>query len=320
MTKNTPRPLFEYGVSEWEEATDLAFDAFLVAYRFNNRSLRESSFVIYKGMFARMKHWVVEQGLSLFELKETELGLFLDSRSLSRETRHRYLLFFRTLFEHLTLIKAGEGALDVHAESNPAHVMLLSQEAPAREEPAWLSEVELKAVLACLPEGKNWKRLRDRAMIGMVVGAGLRTSEVLNLKASELNFKGGMLESVWVPPHKPKAGRQVPVQSFALELISPWLAERASLRATLNGPLLFTSTLVGAALKPVTLFRLVKGLLEKAGIQKRYEGATLLRNTCGALWLKKHEPWQVMQFMGHATVRTTEMLLPSEISVKMPKE
>jgi integrase len=78
----------------------------------------------------------------------------------------------------------------------------------------------------------------------------------------------------------------------------------------LVGDLLFPANQAGAQLQQATLFRLVKTALDQAGIVKRYEGPTLLRNSCGAFWLRKHEPLQVSLWMGHATVHTTELLLP----------
>lgn len=322
MHSNNQSILFHYGVSEWLSEPDAAFDTFLSGYRFNQRRLRASSFAIYKGMFTRLRYWAEEQKLSLFELRESTLESFLDQRGLSAQTRHRYLLLFTSLFEQLALIQAEQAIETPTASSNPARGLLLERQAPERTDPDYLNQDEVRRFIAALPSGGNWKRVRDRALAVLVLGAGLRSSEALALKISELQFKDRQISSLWVQAQKPHPARQVPLQLWAQEAVMAWLELRELLAngklpanargkpQLLLGPLVFPSSLSGAALNPLTLFRLVKATLEAVGLEKRYEGPTLLRNSCGALWLQRHEPLQVSLWMGHATVRTTELLLP----------
>ena len=323
IVSNTENQLFSYGVQQWGDEPDAAFDAFLTSYRFNNRRLRASSFVVYKGMYKRLRNWAQDHGLSLFDIKEPAIEQFLAGRKLSAETRHRYLLLFTTLFEHLAQVRAGESSLTTVASPNPARVLLLEQEAPSRDDPEFLNEAEVQRFIDALSAGTGWKSVRDRAMALLILGAGLRSSEVLALKISDLQVKSGELEGVWVQAQKPRPARQVPIQHWARPYIDAWLQERRVLtsgaapssRASerrLVGSLLFPATLAGAQFKPVKLFRVVKTALDDAGIVKRYEGPTLLRNSCGALWLQKHELLQVSLWLGHARVRTTELLLPPD--------
>lgn len=316
-------PLFEYGLAQWLAEPDAAFDAFLTSYRFNQRRLRASSFVVYKGMFVRLRQWTQQQGLTLLDINEESIENFLLGRKLSAETRHRYLLLFTSLFEHLAQTRAGESQQTPLAGDNPARVLLLEKEAPLREDPAYLNANEVQRFLASLPAGNDWKCLRDRALAHLLLGAGLRSSEVLALRASDLERKAGELNGVWVAAHKPRPARHVPIQAWALPGIEAWVQEREAMSnglapglrvkdQRLAGLLLFPSNLAGAQFKPVKLFRLVQTALQQAGILKRYEGPSLLRNSCGAAWLQRHEPLQVSLWLGHAAVRTTELLLPSD--------
>jgi integrase len=313
--------LFDFGVSEWLTEPETAFDAFLVGYRFNGRRLRASSFAVYKGMFSRLLIWAKEQGKPLFEVGQDGLQHFLDGRRLSAQTRHRYLLLFSTMFEHLAHIRAGQSPV-APQDDNPARSLLLEREAPGRDDPDFLEAHEVQRFMAAIPSDGNWKRQRDRALLMLLLGSGLRSSEVLSLCTSDLLLKDGAPNRLWVQAHKPRPARQVPIQHWAIPPMSEWLQERAryasgnaprSVRGKeqrLAGNLLFPANLAGAALNPLTLFRLVKTTLEAAGLVKRYEGPTLLRNSCGAMWLQKHEPLQVSLWLGHETLRTTELLLP----------
>ena len=336
MAQAPAAPLFRYGLAEWQHEPEAAFDAFLSSHRFNQRQLRPSSFTVYRGMFGRLRVWAAGQGHGLLDLDEARLSLFLQGRTLSEETRHRYLLVFTSLFAHLAQLRLS--AETATPAANPARALLLAHNAPLRDDPEWLTPAEVRAFIGALPplDSKNWKRVRDRALALLVLGAGLRSSEVLALKLSDINRKTGALETIWVQAQKPRPARQVPVHLFAVQALEAWLTLRAKALGpaakggeqgattavqegeqeagrAIAGELVFPASPAGAPLTQATLFRLVKKTLEAAGVAKRYEGPTLLRNTCGTLWLQKSEPWQVMAWMGHATLRTTELLLPSEL-------
>jgi integrase len=321
MNETSSNPLFNYGMAEWQAEPVTAFDAYLSSYRFEQRRLRPSSFVIYKGMFSRLLEWAAAQQLSLFAISASGLEQFLASKRLSAETRHRYLLLFTSLFAHLAHLQVGASSAVNAAEDNPARTLLLEREAPTREDPTALNRLEVQRFIGQLPPATNWKRRRDRALVFLVLGAGLRVSEVLALKLSELSFKSDTLEGVWVREHKPRPARWIPIQPWVIPEIAAWLQERAILASghaprqrgraqQLAGDLLIPANLAGARLQPTTFSRLVKAALDQAGIVKRYEGPTLLRNSCGTYWLERYEPLQVSLWMGHATVRTTQLLLP----------
>lgn len=318
MTLHTPS-LFQFTATQWLSEPDTAFDAFLTEYSFAGRKLRPSSFVIYRGMFARLREWATEQGIELLAIQAPIIERFLNSRRLGPETRHRYLLFFTTLFEHLALVQKEEGDAVVEDE-NPARSLLMMRPAPLRADPELLNEQEVELFIASLPKGTKWKAVRDRALALMVLGAGLRSAEVLNLKLSDLVLKDDHPVAVWVQAHAPKPARKVPIHRWALAAIEEWLCVRAmhtggnppryrGQEQRLLGNLLFPAGLGGGPLQAATLFRLVKATLQEAGIEKRYEGPTLLRNSCGALWLKHHSPQEVRLWMGHETLRTTELLI-----------
>ena len=298
MTIKKTLALFTYTAQDWVTQPGMAFDAFLAGYRFEGRNLRASSFVVYRGMFMRLHEWLGQQDKTLFSLNEKLINEFLNSRTLSAESRHRYLLLYTTLLAHLADFKG--------AQDNPAHALLLEQEAPERENPEWLTAAEAQAFLTTAAPGSGWKQLRNRALAHTVLGTGLHSSEVLSLKLSDLNRKRAVLEAIWVRSNGPRPSRVVPVQRFALTAMKAWLEERTV--QGLPGTLVFPASSAGGPISPATLFRQVRATLVKAGISRRYEGPTLLRNTCGALWLSTHPAPQVMQWMGHATLRTTELL------------
>lgn len=290
--------LFLYGVSDWARDPDEAFDAFMSSYRFEGRGLRQSSYVVYRGMFQRLRRWMEDAGLAVVDLDEAQLESFLDSRNLSGETRHRYLLVFTALYRHLAELR--------EIQDNPARALLLQSHPPDREAPEALTPAEVEAVVASWPTVKTWKHARSKALTFIILGSGLRSSEALTLKTQELNRKGGRIATIWVKRHGVHLERTVPLQGFAEPVLQEWLSLRETL--SLPGSLVFPADAKGGPLSPATLFRQTQTALERAGVARRYEGPTLLRNTCGAMWLAKNPALKVQQWLGHELLRTTEQL------------
>ncbi len=291
--------LFTFDAAGWRREPVAAFDAFLTGRRLNGRVLRKSSFVIYRGMFLRLLDWLRARGLVLEDLDAQTLDEFLASRPLAAETRHRYLLVFTELYRHLMLLR--------DEERNPAHELLTAQPAPERVRPEALTPEEVQRLMAqlaleaALP---GWKHQRLVAMVHLLLGAGLRTAELLGLKLRSLE-RG---DTCWVPAHKPRPERVVPLLGRTREVTQSWLAQRQAL--AIPGELVYPGNLSGAPLSASTLFRQVQTLLAKAGIERRYEGPMLLRNTRGAAWLAQHPQHKVQAWMGHELERTTEQLIP----------
>jgi len=217
MQYNPSVPLFQFDESRWRIEPEAAFDAFLTEYSFAGRRLRPSSFVIYRGMFQRLRDWAIEQGIDLLDIRTTAIERFLDGRRLGAETRHRYLLFFNSLFEHLVILHSQKRDLENEAQ-NPARYLLTSRPAPARSDPDVLNEAEVQQFIAALPQGSKWKTVRDQALALMVLGAGIRSAEVLALKAVDVHCKDEVAVTVWVRAHAPRPARKVPIHRWATPL------------------------------------------------------------------------------------------------------
>ena len=223
------------------------------------------------------------------------------------------------LFAHLQQLQGDNCA--TYTPNNPALELLLHKQPPNRDDPDHLSQVEVLRFIQALPAPEGWKRVRDRALAMLVLGAGLRSREALALRLSDLQLRDGSLNRLSVQANMPHPARQVPLHTWAQSEVMAWIRLRDLLASgteprsprskpqILAGTLVFPSSLAGAPLNPLTLFRLVKNTLNTAGLVKRYEGPTLLRNTCGALWLQNHDALQVSLWMGHAKTSTTEGLL-----------
>jgi integrase/recombinase XerC len=145
---------------------------------------------------------------------------------------------------------------------------------------------------------------RDRAIILLMVGLGLRRGEVAGLQTGDYDRRAG---TVWV---KGKNGdeRIVPITAEAAVAVDEYLDERGRS----PGPL-FRAIYHGDGLSPRAVTALVSGLMREAGIKHRaYDGvsAHALRHTAASDVLEHSKDLRaVQQMLGHQSLATTERYL-----------
>lgn len=303
MTEKTSTPSVDLlGAEEdshahWTAYPKAAFLAFLARHGALGSPLSASSVRIYAGMFDRLCAWLDGQGRGLMTLDEAFLERFLASRKLSDQTRHRYLLLFTALYRHLQAIEA--------AHQNPPVELLRATQRPERLDPEALLPLEVDALLRQTVPMNTWKHRRNACMFLTFLGAGLRVHELLQLTPEA--FEGVDCESLAIPGAR--SSRHAVVLDWARAALKSWRLERETL--PIPGRLVFPANVRGEPLSSATVFRQTRARLETAGIARRYEGPTLLRNTYGAVLLATHGLDAAQAMLGHETAETTLTLLPA---------
>lgn len=94
--------------------------------------------------------------------------------------------------------------------------------------PKFLTQKEMEAILSLPFEGRQ--KLRDKAIFELLYATGLRVSELINLKRSDLNLEGGFL----IVLGKRSKERVVPIGSHALSALKEYLRY-----SKVKGPYLF---------------------------------------------------------------------------------
>ncbi len=93
---------------------------------------------------------------------------------------------------------------------------------PQQAIPAILSKEEVLALLDSMDNAQNPFDKRDRAMIGLLYGAGLRLSELYHLNVEDISLEN---RSVFIQYSKTKTQRLVPLTNYTLQIIKQYLAE-----------------------------------------------------------------------------------------------
>lgn len=271
------------------------------------RPLRDSSVVVYRSMLLKFIRTVVrpEEGpaKAWSEVNSADIQAFLNASRIQRGIRNRYVRLLERLFEHLSSKGIVEGL-------NPARGLAVKE--PARthrpnEETQWLTPAQQEAVWASMPDGVNWLDPRNRALIGVVLGGGVRVGEVVTLTTGSVGKRkaDGSLE-LEVYPHDSGRWHRTRVAPFAAPSLTRWLTLREDYG--FPGHVLFPSRR-GGVMHPSAVYRLVAKVLDAAGIDPdliKRRGARTLRNTFALRELREGASAdQVGEFLGHRAERST---------------
>ena len=172
---------------------------------------------------------------------------------------------------------------------------------------AWLDEAAARRIIEAAEAGTGVTRLRDAAMVRLMLQLGVRVSEVCSLQVGALGAARGQ-RTVTV---RGKGGKRIeralpPAAAEALDAYLAWRAARAGIEpGALSGPLFATAS--GRAVDRGEVFRLVRRLARRAGLpQPDAVTPHALRHTFATIATERGADLDDLQdAMGHADPRTT---------------
>ncbi len=169
--------------------------------------------------------------------------------------------------------------------------------APRREKklPTYLNLQESKRLLES-PRG--FSEHRDRAIIATILYAGLRVSELVNLKIDDIDF---VYQRMTINGKGSKQ-REIPVNYELIKYIQRYLDEE---RIDSNYEQLFL-TKSGQPMYPCDVGRMITKYLKDAGIKKNVTPHTL-RHTFATLLYEDNDLLEIKELLGHESVATTQI-------------
>jgi site-specific recombinase XerD len=169
----------------------------------------------------------------------------------------------------------------------------------------WLSASQAEDLIL-LPDARSLRGKRDRALLSVLLGAGLRRSEVAGLTFTHIQQREGRwLIADLIGKHG--RIRSVPVPGWTKVAIDRW-AEAANLDAGyVFRPINKAGRITGAAWTSQSVYHIVKNYGEQAGVHIAPHD---LRRSFARLARKGHaEIEQIQLSLGHQSVTTTELYL-----------
>ena len=167
--------------------------------------------------------------------------------------------------------------------------------------PAVLSEEEVTAILESV-DLKDWMGLRDRAILEVLYGCGLRVSEAVGLRISDVYLKEGFVRIIG----KGDKQRIVPLGEPAAEAVSKYLELRPEPADSASEDILFLNRF-GRPLSRVSMFNLVKQQALLAGIRKEISPHTFRHSFATHLIEHGADLRAVQEMLGHESILTTEI-------------
>jgi integrase/recombinase XerD len=216
----------------------------------------------------------------------------LRAEGLAASTIARRLAATRAFFRHRVLIGA--------AEENPAADVALPRR--ARRLPRTLSPGEAERLIEAA-SGTTPRDLRDRALVELLYGAGLRVSEAVGLERGGVDLEERLVRSIG------KGGKEriVPLGRSAADALRRYLSRGRPFLDRRHVPELFLNA-QGGALTRAGAFLILRRLAEKAALEPGRVHPHLLRHSFATHLLEGGADLRsVQEMLGHADLATTEL-------------
>tara|TARA_B100000029_G_scaffold469845_1_gene508103 strand:+ start:17570 stop:18547 length:978 start_codon:yes stop_codon:yes gene_type:complete len=279
---------------------DLAADSGRAVERFLDaiwaeRGLSRNTLKAYRTDLSGLSKYLIVRNMSLVEATRAEIleyiAMRVDEGTKSRSTA-RQLSSFRRFFSYLLL--QGLITDDPTSQINLPKI--------GRSLPQTLTESEVELLLTA-PDTTRSLGYRDRTMLEVLYATGVRVSELISLKMTQVNLNQGVLRVVG----KGDRERLTPLGDEAQDWIEKFIVgPRAEILRDRQTTCLFP-TQRGAQMSRQAFWYLIKRYAQKAGINKPLSPHTL-RHAFATHLLNNGADLRVVQLLlGHSDISTTQI-------------
>lgn len=239
---------------------------------------------------------------SLLNVKLEDLQEFLASlfdMGISPRSQARIISGLRTYYKFLML--------DGFTETDPTELLESPKQGEHLPEVLSVEEVDamLKAIDLSKPEGQ-----RNHAIIEMLFSCGLRVSELVNLKLSNLYIDEGFIRVFG----KGSKERLVPISRRAIEDLRYWFIDRNALSIKPGEQDYVFLNRRGSHLTRTMILIMIKNTAADAGIKKVVSPHTLRHSFATALLEGGADLRSIQAMLGHERIGTTEIYTHLDMS------
>ncbi len=260
------------------------------------RRVADNTLAAYRRDLAKLDAFARSAGRTLLDLDRQALEAFVRdvmTTGLSPASTARLVAAVRGLYRHLRL--RGDRA------DNPAEDLQAPRLFAAL--PKFLTLDQVDALLAA-PDTATHIGLRDRALIETLYATGLRVSELVGLRLTDVTLDRGYVQCLG----KGSKMRLVPLGDVATSWLRRYLAEaRPAFTAKRDGPWLFVSARGARRLTRGAFWQILKQYGQTAGIRSPLS-PHVLRHSFATHLLERGADLRAIQTMlGHADLSTTQI-------------
>lgn len=234
------------------------------------------------------------------ELVKTEdIEIYIGSRNdITKRTQARVLSSLRSFFSWLVI----EGVI----RDNPCD--RVDSPKLGRYLPDVLAVEEVVAIIESV-DISSWQGIRDRAILEMLYGSGLRVSEASDLRISSIYFDEGFVRVIG----KGDKERLVPIGEIAAKAVKEYMDKRPEPATPADDDILFLNRF-GGRISRQSIFKMIKKQALAAGIRKDISPHTFRHSFATHLVENGADLRMVQDMLGHESITTTEIYMHVESS------
>ena len=269
-----------------------------MSYMRLERALSKNSIEAYKRDVLRFHAFmtVTWPDVALDEARQQHLVAFIHhihSAGLNASSQSRMISGIRSLFKYLIL----EGAI----KEDPSELLELPR--LGKRLPITLDVEEIEAIINAVDLSQTQGH-RNKAIIEVLYGCGLRVSELTDLKISNLSLEQGVIRVVG----KGDKERLVPIGKVTVRHLKTFISDVRSKHKIIKGyeDHVFLNQ-QGKSLSRVMVFNIIKDHCAKAGIKKNVSPHTLRHSFATHLVEGGADLRAIQEMLGHESITTTEI-------------
>jgi len=260
------------------------------------KSLSENSVDAYLHDANKLEGYFKQSGIEITpdKVAYSDLKAFLlwyGHDNQNTRTQSRVLSGIRAFFKFLLI--------DGEINENPSS--LIESPKIGLKLPNVLSLMEIESMLGIIDLSRQ-EGHRNKAIIETIYGCGLRVSELVNLRLTDIHQEEGYINVTG----KGNKQRLVPIGDQALKAIDFYKQSRNGLPAIYDQNILFLNRR-GRKLTRAMIFHIIKNLASKAGITKTISPHTFRHSFATHMIEAGADLRAVQEMLGHESILTTEI-------------
>ncbi|MFP3596240.1 site-specific tyrosine recombinase XerD [Chryseobacterium sp. SIMBA_029] len=217
----------------------------------------------------------------------------LSKKKFSERSQARWISSIKSFFKFLLE--------DEFRDDNPAS--LLEGPKLGLYLPDTLSLMDINKIIAAIEINSDLGK-RNHSIIEVLYGCGLRVSELIDLKISNINFKEQYIKVIG----KGNKTRFVPLADYTAELLDSYIKDVRSknkINKKYEDTLFLNSR--GTSMSRVIVFLIIKELTDKAGVSKKISPHTFRHSFATHLLQNGADLRYIQEMLGHSSITTTEI-------------
>lgn len=221
------------------------------------------------------------------------------SKSINPRSQARLISGLRNFFDYLIFEK--------YRDTNPLD--LIESPRIGRKLPDTLSVSDIDNLIEAIDLSYQYNGVnlgeRNRAIIETLYSCGLRVSELIELKLSDLFFEEGFIKVTG----KGDKQRFVPIGAITQKYIGIWIAIRNHIVVQPNSKDILFLNYKGKKLTRAMIFTIIKTLVKKSGLKKNVSPHTFRHSFATHLLENGADLRAIQMMLGHESITTTEIYM-----------